>query len=654
MPTRKRIKHGISPFPEHVAPSPDDCQRVWELLTAAHGPEDSSSSSSGSDSSPLTTAAGCGDPDDVLNALCRTIISGASHVARADAAIQNLAAEFGSGGGGGDTAVNWLAVADAPSERVHAAIKGCGLGNKKTEFVKALCARVRAENTVRLAALRADKSAGMPSPPPSPLDGSGRGGGGSAVVEGTGSPAASHWTSLSAAASPAPMPSPGTAALPSTTPTTAADTAPAATAAATTTGLKLPLPYSDEDRDAEIAELSVNILSLQRLRRPEVTVSDALRQLSAFQGVSVKTAACVVLSCLHKPCLAVDGNVWRLARWLGWVPERATDLHTFYHLEVRAPDGLKRDLRRLLALHGGQACFRCASAANRERGAARWEACVCPLEDLLDRGRGDAVPAKGKADAGAVSPAASTYSAAAASPAAATSPAASASPASTTMPDIATFPETVQLPTAKIAAPSPANHAVPPAVNLAVPSYISSNLSARAHALLAPEYPNTFAPTLQISTNLVSGMNKPKSEPIFNVLPPSTPSVPMQKGLASKQEEVEEKKNEEKSTQDVTMMDIFQSSDPTPDSLPANNANIVVAHSPPSPWTEESGAEWRYIVDKAMPSYRRADLEASLQMLPTFRQLDEMMLEDRKADLEAIDDFYDAGDDMIMEENCVV
>ncbi|EJT70642.1 hypothetical protein GGTG_11665 [Gaeumannomyces tritici R3-111a-1] len=590
MPTRKRIKHGISPFPEHVAPSPDDCQRVWELLTAAHGPEDSSSSSSGSDSSPLTTAAGCGDPDDVLNALCRTIISGASHVARADAAIQNLAAEFGSGGGGGDTAVNWLAVADAPSERVHAAIKGCGLGNKKTEFVKALCARVRAENTARLAALRADKSAGMPSPPPSPLDGR----------------------------------------------------------------LKLPLPYSDEDRDAEIAELSVNILSLQRLRRPEVTVSDALRQLSAFQGVSVKTAACVVLSCLHKPCLAVDGNVWRLARWLGWVPERATDLHTFYHLEVRAPDGLKRDLRRLLALHGGQACFRCASAANRERGAARWEACVCPLEDLLDRGRGDAVPAKGKADAGAVSPAASTYSAAAASPAAATSPAASASPASTTMPDIATFPETVQLPTAKIAAPSPANHAVPPAVNLAVPSYISSNLGAGAHALLAPEYLNTFAPTLQISTNLVSGMNKPKSEPIFNVLPPSTPSVPMQKGLASKQEEVEEKKNEEKSTQDVTMMDIFQSSDPTPDCLPANNANIVVAHSPPSPWTEESGAEWRYIVDKAMPSYRRADLEASLQMLPTFRQLDEMMLEDRKADLEAIDDFYDAGDDMIMEENCVV
>lgn len=117
-----------------------------------------------------------------------------------------------------------------------------------------------------------------------------------------------------------------------------------------------------------------------------LTKDEAMAKLVLYPGIGIKSAACVTLFCLQKSCFAVDTHVHRFCRWLGWVPEKAGPEDCFRHCDVKVPDHLKYGLHKLFIYHG-QECFRCRKATRP--GTKGWMvAPECPLEHLLDRGKG--------------------------------------------------------------------------------------------------------------------------------------------------------------------------------------------------------------------------------------------------------------------------
>ncbi|KAL9099069.1 MAG: hypothetical protein Q9163_005379 [Psora crenata] len=133
---------------------------------------------------------------------------------------------------------------------------------------------------------------------------------------------------------------------------------------------------------------------------------DAIYKFMTYPGIGVKTAACVAMFCMQRPCFAVDTHVFRLAKWLGWVPppeekvkgDKTVDRDTtFSHLEVRVPDRLKYMLHQLFLQHG-KSCPRCRG--NTGESSADWgEGCV--IDHLVERtgprkGGDGGIPAKAK------------------------------------------------------------------------------------------------------------------------------------------------------------------------------------------------------------------------------------------------------------------
>ena len=87
------------------------------------------------------------------------------------------------------------------------------------------------------------------------------------------------------------------------------------------------------------------------------------KELLRFKGVGPKTVACVLMFCLRRAEFPVDTHVWRIAKSLKWVPERASREHTYALLNGAhgggVPDSLKFALHVLLVRHG-KCCSRCA------------------------------------------------------------------------------------------------------------------------------------------------------------------------------------------------------------------------------------------------------------------------------------------------------
>lgn len=92
-----------------------------------------------------------------------------------------------------------------------------------------------------------------------------------------------------------------------------------------------------------------------------LSTAEPMREFRTYPGIGVKTAACVVLFCLQRPCFAVHTHVFRLCQWLSWTPpphekvkgQKAVDRDTmFSHLEVRVPDHLKDMLKQLFLAQG--------------------------------------------------------------------------------------------------------------------------------------------------------------------------------------------------------------------------------------------------------------------------------------------------------------
>lgn len=113
-------------------------------------------------------------------------------------------------------------------------------------------------------------------------------------------------------------------------------------------------------------------LSLDHLHQADQRA--AMEELVSFKGVGPKVAACVAGFCLSHPECAVDTHVHRLARKLGWVPDKASRDQTYYHLKERIPDNLKYSLHVLLIKHG-KACSACSARgfATDRYQSPEWE-----------------------------------------------------------------------------------------------------------------------------------------------------------------------------------------------------------------------------------------------------------------------------------------
>ena len=93
--------------------------------------------------------------------------------------------------------------------------------------------------------------------------------------------------------------------------------------------------------------------SLEGIRA--MTDDEAIRFLSAFKGVGVKTAACVLLFGLGRDVCPVDTHVHRVLNRLGVVVSKSPD-GTFVALEPLVPDGKAYELHVLLVQFGRRVC----------------------------------------------------------------------------------------------------------------------------------------------------------------------------------------------------------------------------------------------------------------------------------------------------------
>lgn len=294
---------GLTPFPTYPHPTPSECEQVARLLTTVHGeitppttlPE------------PSLTVTGCGEVPSVLDALIRTLLSGATTGKNSAMAFNGLVQRFGIlREGVGKGSVDWDAVRRAEVGDVFEAIKRGGLADVKSKNLKKILDLVYKENQERRDILANNSD------------------------------------------------DPALKSEPSTS------------------------------KDYEIACAEENVLSLNHLHTlPTPTV---MTHLTSYPGIGPKTAACVILFCLQRPCFAVDTHIFRISKWLGWLPpdttgSRVNEVTAFGHLEVRVPDGLKYSLHQLLIRHG-KSCARCRAGTGR--GAVGWEE-GCVIEHLVRR-----------------------------------------------------------------------------------------------------------------------------------------------------------------------------------------------------------------------------------------------------------------------------
>lgn len=158
---------------------------------------------------------------------------------------------------------------------------------------------------------------------------------------------------------------------------------------------------ASEEKDVEIARAEKDVLSLDHLHH--LSSENAFNALTKYPGIGPKTASCVLLFCLQRPSFAVDTHVFRLCKWLGWVPPPGdpaglapgakgpfagpTRNSTYAHCDVRIPDRLKYPLHKLLIMHGRK-CPRCRAITGV--GSEGWDQ-GCVLDHLVKRTGGKKV-----------------------------------------------------------------------------------------------------------------------------------------------------------------------------------------------------------------------------------------------------------------------
>ena len=307
---------GETPYPDWQHPTPEECQKVNDVLSEKHGavamPE--------SIPLPSLTVAGCGEVPCVLEALLRTLLSAHTSNGNAAMAVQGLIKRFGVlKDGMSKGCIDWNAARLAGREEIMVAIKRGGLAQTKSKYIEGILKMVFEENESRRAALAAKIEK-----PPAAKEESGI----DPKVE-----------------------------------TVDPDHAEAAAI----------------EKASEVMLADTRALTLDYVHA--MSANAAFAKLITFPGIGVKTASCTLLFCMQRPSFAVDTHVFRLCKWLGWVPPTATRDTTFAHCDVKVPNNLKYSLHQLLIKHGKE-CGRCRAITGE--GSEAWEE-GCVIDDLVVR-----------------------------------------------------------------------------------------------------------------------------------------------------------------------------------------------------------------------------------------------------------------------------
>ncbi|MCJ1336657.1 hypothetical protein MMC09_001935 [Bachmanniomyces sp. S44760] len=294
---------------------------------------------------PSLTVAGCGEVPYVLEALLRTLLSANTTNTNSGRAVQGIVKRFGVHAHGfAQGSIRWNDIRLAPREELESAIHAGGLAVVKSKYIKNILDTVYAENEARRAAIKATKSEMEQELADKKQETSER-------PEGQ---------------------------------------------------------TSDRSAFAKASDLALisdpDILSLDYLHA--LSANEAFSKLISYSGIGVKTASCTLLFCMQQPSFAVDTHVFRLCKWLGWVPpddyvppngadddaasspnkkpnksKKLTRDTCFAHCDVRVPDYLKYSLHQLLIVHGKR-CPRCRAITGE--GSENWDK-GCVLEDLVTR-----------------------------------------------------------------------------------------------------------------------------------------------------------------------------------------------------------------------------------------------------------------------------
>ncbi|RKU45367.1 hypothetical protein DL546_001534 [Coniochaeta pulveracea] len=141
------LTRGSTPYPHrHAIPTKDQSEEVHRLLTEMHGEVKQPTKAP----APSLDKAGCGEVPSVLDALLRTLISGNTLMANADAAVKRLAETYGiltEGVGAGS--INWNAVRLSSLEKLINVIRPAGCPKLKGGHIKAILDMVYEEQKAR-------------------------------------------------------------------------------------------------------------------------------------------------------------------------------------------------------------------------------------------------------------------------------------------------------------------------------------------------------------------------------------------------------------------------------------------------------------------------------------------------------------------------
>ncbi|RYP45643.1 hypothetical protein DL768_008032 [Monosporascus sp. mg162] len=151
---------GETPFPYWTAPTPAQCEEVYKLLADMH--DDVQPQAPEVIPAPSLEVAGCGEVPSVLDALLRTLLSGATTFDNADKMIKGLVEKFGTLPEGiGKGSIGWNKVRLSPLEDVVNAIRVGGLGNNKAKSIKAILDMVHQETIERRDAYLEERETGV-------------------------------------------------------------------------------------------------------------------------------------------------------------------------------------------------------------------------------------------------------------------------------------------------------------------------------------------------------------------------------------------------------------------------------------------------------------------------------------------------------------
>ncbi|KAK5115061.1 hypothetical protein LTR62_001758 [Meristemomyces frigidus] len=141
---------GISPYPDYLRPTAEECGEVVRLLEKVHGKVVAPKAVP----PPSLDVSGCGEVPSVIDALVRTRLSANTTNKNSSTAFQGLVKRFGVLSEGiGKGSVDWDAVRTAPQEEVFYAIERGGLADRKSKDIQAILQIAYEENQQRKDAL---------------------------------------------------------------------------------------------------------------------------------------------------------------------------------------------------------------------------------------------------------------------------------------------------------------------------------------------------------------------------------------------------------------------------------------------------------------------------------------------------------------------